>query len=167
MAKAKTKKATIILLTMAFLIYLVYKTITSSSPTAHLDHIQQHTPLNQISNQAPLLVPFIIHQTWKDDSIPSKWLDIYSECRSIYSNFQHILWTDIKSRQFINDFYPWFLETWDEYPQDIQRADAIRYFVLYHYGGIYHDLDVGCAQGKNYTDFFIYQSVLPEVYPVI
>ena len=37
--------------------------------------------------------------------------------------------------------YEWFLETWDAYPYNIERADAIRYFVLHHYGGIYLDLD--------------------------
>ena len=37
--------------------------------------------------------------------------------------------------------YPWFLETFDNYQFPIQRADAIRYFVLAHYGGIYIDLD--------------------------
>jgi len=37
--------------------------------------------------------------------------------------------------------YLWFLETFDAYPYPIQRADAIRYFVLHHYGGIYIDLD--------------------------
>lgn len=37
--------------------------------------------------------------------------------------------------------YPWFLETFDGYEFPIQRADAIRYFVLAHFGGIYIDLD--------------------------
>jgi mannosyltransferase OCH1-like enzyme len=37
--------------------------------------------------------------------------------------------------------YPWFLETFDGYVYPIQRADAIRYFVLHHFGGIYIDLD--------------------------
>lgn len=37
--------------------------------------------------------------------------------------------------------YPWFLDTFDGYPFPIQRADAIRYFVLAHYGGVYLDLD--------------------------
>jgi len=40
--------------------------------------------------------------------------------------------------------YPWFLETFDGYPYPIQRADAIRYFVLHHFGGVYIDLDDGC-----------------------
>lgn len=48
------------------------------------------------------------------------------------------------ARDFISDEYPWFLETWDAYPMPIQRADAIRYFVLHHYGGIYLDMDTLC-----------------------
>lgn len=51
------------------------------------------------------------------------------------------LWTDQKSRDFIAKEYDWFLETFDQYPQPIQRADSIRYFILAHYGGIYIDLD--------------------------
>ncbi len=45
------------------------------------------------------------------------------------------------SRDFIADEYGWFLDTFDNYVYPIQRADAIRYFVLAHYGGFYIDLD--------------------------
>ena len=51
------------------------------------------------------------------------------------------MWTDEKSRIFIEAEYPWFLETFDGYPHPIQRADVIRYFVLAHFGGVYIDLD--------------------------
>lgn len=51
------------------------------------------------------------------------------------------LWTNEKSRDFIAAEYPWFLDTFENYPHGIQRADAIRYFVLAHYGGTYIDLD--------------------------
>ncbi len=54
------------------------------------------------------------------------------------------MWTDASSRDFIATEYPWFLPTFDAYPYPIQRADAIRYFVLAFYGGIYIDLDDGC-----------------------
>lgn len=36
------------------------------------------------------------------------------------------------------------MDTFDSYPFPIQRADAIRYFVLHFYGGVYIDLDDGC-----------------------
>jgi mannosyltransferase OCH1-like enzyme len=56
------------------------------------------------------------------------------------------LWTDESSAKFIEEHYPWFLPTFVSYPFPIQRADAIRYFILHHYGGIYLDLDDGCAR---------------------
>lgn len=56
------------------------------------------------------------------------------------------MWTDATARDFIQLEYPWFLETFDSYPFNIQRADALRYFVLAHYGGIYIDLDDGCQR---------------------
>jgi mannosyltransferase OCH1-like enzyme len=33
------------------------------------------------------------------------------------------------------------MDTFNNYPEPIQRADAIRYFVLAYFGGIYIDLD--------------------------
>jgi mannosyltransferase OCH1-like enzyme len=56
------------------------------------------------------------------------------------------LWTDASARDFLADHYPWFVETWDNYAFPIQRADSIRYFVLYHYGGIYLDMDTWCNE---------------------
>ena len=45
------------------------------------------------------------------------------------------------ARDFVAENYSWFLDTFDNYDQPIQRADAIRYFILVHYGGVYIDLD--------------------------
>lgn len=56
------------------------------------------------------------------------------------------LWTDSSSRKFMATHYPSFLPTFDSYEYPIQRADAIRYFVLHRFGGIYMDLDVGCKR---------------------
>jgi len=75
-----------------------------------------------------------------------------------------MLWTDELSRQFIAKEYPWFLQTFDSYPYPIQRADAIRYFVLYHYGGVYMDIDIGC--NKSMDPLLYFQVVLPATIPV-
>jgi inositol phosphorylceramide mannosyltransferase catalytic subunit len=75
-----------------------------------------------------------------------------------------MLWTDASSREFIANNYPWFLDTFDDYTYPIQRADAIRYFVLHHYGGIYLDLDVGCLRPLD--PLLIYPVILPKTIPV-
>mmetsp|Transcript_17894 Transcript_17894/g.26801 ORF Transcript_17894/g.26801 Transcript_17894/m.26801 type:complete len:404 (-) Transcript_17894:280-1491(-) len=89
------------------------------------------------------VVPKIIHQQWKDDNVPKKfmkwrkkWLALYPE-----PEYKHMLWTDKNGRELIVEHYPWFLETYDGYKHNINRADAARYFILHYYGGIYADLD--------------------------
>jgi mannosyltransferase OCH1-like enzyme len=51
------------------------------------------------------------------------------------------LWTDNNSREFIETEYAWFLRTYDGYRYPVQRVDALKYFLMLHYGGIYLDLD--------------------------
>lgn len=75
-----------------------------------------------------------------------------------------MLWTDASARDFVATNYPWFLDTFDGYTYPIQRADAIRYFVLYHYGGIYYDLDIGCLRPLD--PLLIYPVILPKTIPV-
>jgi len=75
-----------------------------------------------------------------------------------------MLWTDASSREFIAQNYRWFLDTFDSYPYGIQRADAIRYFVLHHYGGVYVDLDIGCL--RQLDPLLIFPVILPRTIPV-
>lgn len=75
-----------------------------------------------------------------------------------------MLWTDAGSREFIAENYPWFLDNFDAYTYPIQRADAIRYFVLHHYGGVYIDLDIGCLRPLD--PLLVYPVILPKTIPV-
>lgn len=79
-------------------------------------------------------------------------------------NSEYMLWTDGGSREFIAEHYPWFLDTFDGYTYPIQRADAIRYFVLHHFGGVYIDLDVGCLRPLD--PLLQHSVILPKTIPV-
>ena len=117
-------------------------------------------------------IPKIIHQVWiaapgtvapesemKDPSnvlekLPLKW----RHCSARYKAFcdaagwEYRVWTNASARELIATHFPWFLEQYDGYAYAIQRADAIRYFILQHYGGIYSDLDM--APKANFTAFY-------------
>ena len=93
------------------------------------------------------LIPKIIHQTYKNASIPVAWQDAQQSCLDLHQpedGWEYKLWTDDKMEEFIRAEYPWFTETFEGYPYGIQRADTIRYFVLAHFGGVYIDFDDGC-----------------------
>lgn len=97
-------------------------------------------------DQRPQKIPKIIHQTYINESIPERWQAAQQACIDLHPDYEYILWTDQKSLDFIAKEYQWFLRTFKAYKHPIQRADAIRYFVLAHYGGIYIDLDDGCRR---------------------
>ena len=92
----------------------------------------------------PQLIPKIIHQTYVNESVPVRWQLAQQSCKDLHSDYEYKFWTDETSREFVATEYAWFLDTFDGYDYPIQRADAIRYFVLVHFGGVYIDLDNGC-----------------------
>jgi mannosyltransferase OCH1-like enzyme len=104
-------------------------------------------------------IPAIMHHIAISEEIPEIWQYSYESCvfdihhRDI---FKFHLWTDTTARNFIADNYPDFLKVYDSYPYTIQRVDAVRYYLLYHYGGIYLDMDVGC---RTQVDFLRFQSI--------
>ncbi|KAK6855569.1 mannosyl phosphorylinositol ceramide synthase protein [Apiospora arundinis] len=97
------------------------------------------------------VVPKILHQifhSWKDPdnhTLPAHWEKACQTCLDLNPTWEHKLWTNENSRAFLEEHFAWFLPTYDGYKLPIQRVDVLRYFVIRHYGGIYLDLDNGCA----------------------
>jgi mannosyltransferase OCH1-like enzyme len=91
-------------------------------------------------------IPKIIHQTWRDKRLPKAFQQYASTWKRFHPEWEYRLWTDRDNRRFIRTHYRWFLPQYDAYRWPIQRVDAIRYFLLYHYGGLYADLDFQCLR---------------------
>ncbi|KAJ6045006.1 uncharacterized protein N7446_003207 [Penicillium canescens] len=114
-------------------------------------------------------IPRILHQTAATETIPNKWIESQQSCIEAYSDFEYKLWTDESARDFLSIEYPWFMDTWDAYAFPIQRADALRYFVLYHFGGVYLDMDTWCNQSfplheiglNTSTHYALFKSTVP------
>ncbi|CAI6815150.1 BFH_HP2_G0054300.mRNA.1.CDS.1 [Saccharomyces cerevisiae] len=102
--------------------------------------------LNPDAPPKPQLIPKIIHQTYKTEDIPEHWKEGRQKCLDLHPDYKYILWTDEMAYEFIKEEYPWFLDTFENYKYPIERADAIRYFILSYYGGVYIDLDDGCER---------------------
>lgn len=100
-------------------------------------------------------IPSIIHFIWFKKLYDSH-LDVSEipttgsqapEHRRIHNpNFTVNVWNATAARDLIEEHYDWFLPTYDGYKHPIQRVDAFKYFVLWHFGGIYMDLDVDCRR---------------------
>ena len=109
-------------------------------------------------------VPKIIHQTWKDSNVPLKWQAARQSCIDLHPDYEYKLWTDASADAFIQGHYPDLATTYMKYPYVIQRADAIRYALLDHYGGIYIDLDIVCLHPLDFLR--THGFVMPKTWPV-
>lgn len=98
-----------------------------------------------------LRIPKIIHQTWKDENLPKEFQVLSETWREMLPGWEYRLWTDEMNREFVRTHYSDFLEKYDAYPKNIQRADAIRYLLLQTYGGLYVDLDFECLEPEFIT----------------
>ncbi|KAL6406692.1 mannosyl phosphorylinositol ceramide synthase SUR1 [Ilyonectria robusta] len=131
----------------------------------NLDDHRTSVEQNHHGEKTAEIIPRIIHQTYINNQIPEKWLPAYRSCQQVHndSTWTHVLWTDDTARNLIEESYPWFLPTYDSYPYAIQRVDAIRYFVIYHFGGFYLDLDIGCR--KPLEPFQQFDAIFPKTQP--
>lgn len=109
----------------------------------NLDEYTNSSYSSQTLDKPKTRIPKIIHQSYKSlDTLPKVWASTPSRWKSLHPDYEYKFWSDDDNRNLIQQYYPWFLETYDGYPAPIQRADAARYFAVLHYGGIYADLDI-------------------------
>ncbi|KAG8624086.1 hypothetical protein KVT40_009062 [Elsinoe batatas] len=110
-----------------------------------LDHLANGTSM--IARK----IHFIWFKNLYDDAsrpshIPTTGSNAPTECRKSNANFEIIIWNSTAARNLLVDHYAWFIPTYDNYHYPIQRVDAFKYFVLWHFGGIYMDLDITCRR---------------------
>lgn len=100
----------------------------------------------------PDLVPPILHHIllgMDRSKMPKSWQASRNSCLALHpesANYTHYFWDDQSAEQFMRTHYSFFLRDFLDYRHNIQRADALRYFILHHYGGIFLDLDLECRR---------------------
>lgn len=158
-----------------FLISVVIFLVLAGPPLLHLFDVMVARPdletlcLRVLNISRENHFPKIIHQTWKTHDIPEKWKENVASCRQLNPDYEYRIWSDADIVNFLSNHYPWFLESFYNYKYDISRADAIRYFMMYHYGGVYIDMDIKChVPFDQITNDFpsSVEDILVETYPM-
>jgi hypothetical protein len=90
------------------------------------------------------MIPKIIHQTWKDKNLPPIIYKLVSENISFFKSngYELMFWTDDMILKLISEEYPNFYNIYKLARTGVQKGDIARILLVYHYGGIYIDLDV-------------------------
>ncbi|EAW13768.1 glycosyltransferase family 32 protein [Aspergillus clavatus NRRL 1] len=91
----------------------------------------------------PVTIPKIIHQTWfpAGSNMSGRAQAWVQTMREQNPDWEWVLWDDQTNNMLVQQYFPWF---WDEYaalPKEILRADLVRNFYMYLFGGMYADVD--------------------------
>ena len=90
------------------------------------------------------MIPRVIHQTWKTDVVPERFHAFQRSWTEKNPGWTYMLWSDRSLLDFVSQNYPELLETYCGYETGVRRADAARYMLLHHFGGVYADVDAEC-----------------------
>lgn len=88
-----------------------------------------------------LHVPRIIHQTWKTNEVPKRFLEFQSSWKRHHPGWEYRLWTDADNQRLIDECYPQYAEFYRRLPYPILRVEFVKSAYLHRFGGLYVDLD--------------------------
>ena len=136
-------------------------------PTSQVEHTEAEKPAAlspQDLMSRPLSadrthVPKLLHQSWKNSTVPDRFKAWSQTCRTTNSDWEYVLWTDDDNALMVKKYAPWFLNTFNDLPEPIERADASRNLYMHIFGGVYADLDTECL--RPYNSLFANHSVPP------
>lgn len=99
------------------------------------------------------MIPKIIHQTWRSRNLPELFQNIYEHNKTLNNDFEFKLWSHSPGEPDIDEFikkeYNDIYHIFSRAKMGVQKADIARLVILYHYGGIYFDLDILCLKKLN------------------
>ena len=94
-------------------------------------------------------IPKLIHRSWKTSHVPSAYNKLLQNCKQTHPDWLSIVWSDEDNLELIRREYPQYLYMYQRMQLNIERADFSRLLYMYHYGGLYVDLDVDCIKNSD------------------
>jgi mannosyltransferase OCH1-like enzyme len=97
-------------------------------------------------------IPKIVHQLWKDESVPARWQSAADSVRRYHKEWEYRLWTDAEMMQHVEVNHADFLPLFMGMNRHIMRVDVFRYILMHDFGGLYCDLDYEFVRPYDYGD---------------
>jgi len=94
-------------------------------------------------------IPAIIIQTWKTLDLPPRSVPLVAKLKALHPEWTYILSTDEDNEKLVKEEFPQYYEVWKNLPKKIQQVDAVKYMLMYKYGGFYLDLDMNPCKNLN------------------
>lgn len=99
-----------------------------------------------------MLIPKIIHQTWKTADVPVRWQSAVDSVKRYHPGWEYRLWTHADMDDYVSRNKPDLWPIFHGFEKDIMRADVFRYVLMHDIGGLYADLDYRFLRPFPYGD---------------
>lgn len=83
-----------------------------------------------------------IIQTWKTNDIPVRYEKFIQSVIDHNPKWNYLFFSDDDIKEFIENKMPEYKDTFFSLSTKIEQIDFFRYLAIYHYGGVYLDLDI-------------------------
>jgi mannosyltransferase OCH1-like enzyme len=83
-----------------------------------------------------------IIQTWKTYDMNATHYELVMKMRQNNPDANHMFFDDEQILNFVGTVFPQYKDIFNGFPYKIQQIDFFRYLAIYHFGGIYLDLDM-------------------------
>lgn len=101
------------------------------------DEIRKHSDI--------IKIPKIIHQIWVNEKeLPEILSELSKTWVDNHPGWEYKLWGEKTIKDLIKNHFPEFLPYYEGFNYDIQRWHSAQYFILYHFGGLYVNIDSEC-----------------------
>jgi hypothetical protein len=126
----------LLLLCVAFFLRLVSRSTGNADACVIAESLPRYAGALQT-------LPKLLHVQWRTRELApgSMQANVLARYQALFPELEIRIWTDDEMQNLVAADYAWFLPLYKSYPQNIQRVDSARYFILHKYGGLYSDLD--------------------------
>jgi hypothetical protein len=92
-------------------------------------------------------LPKIIFHTWNSkQDLANNYLYWRRSFIEKNTGYTFVFWDTLENREFIKKHFSWFLDRYDSYADDVFRANIVRLFFLYAFGGFSVHMDSECLK---------------------
>ena len=110
-------------------------------------YLKEHFVAAIRNNHIHPKIPQIIHQIYEDlAGPPPSLVEISQSWKELNPDWEYRFWNKNDIETFLKTYYPEFIPAYNAFSHNVQRWDAIRYLILYKFGGLYVDMDYECTE---------------------
>ena len=119
--------------------------LTPSALAANIERVCKKRDIirhNRVTQWNNTSIPRRLHQTFLDSKIPNVYHEYIKLWIKNHPDWEYYFWTDLDGERLIRERYPQYIAMFKSYQHRLMKSDAIRYFILHQFGGVYADMDV-------------------------